>query len=112
MTSKIREIILTKVEAEERMRIRQEEKERLKKEGMLALTMVILTAGLSIAAVVLIWTFMDVLDSELEYGFALGYLIGITVVGIAALISKIRDVIERYNPPTEEEMEELGDRII
>lgn len=111
MTSKIREIILTKVEAEERMRIRQEEKERLKKAGLLVLIMMILVAGMSIAAVVLIWTFKDVL-SELEYGFSLGYLIGITVVGIAAVISKIKDIIERYNPPTEEEMEELGDRII
>ncbi len=111
MTSKIREIILTKVEAEERMRIRQEEKERLKKAGMLILIMMILTAGISIAAVVLIWTFMDVL-SELEYGFALGYLIGIALFGIAIVINRTKDMIKRFNPPTEEEMEELGDKII
>lgn len=109
MITKMREIILTRVDAEERVQIRQSEQKRLARLGALMALGVAATVGLSTLAVYLTGEYFEQRDG---IEFAYGWLAGIGVLGIAMTFTRLADMVRRFNPPTQEEMNELGDRII
>lgn len=108
MITKIREMILTRMDAEERAKIRQSEKERLSKECTLSILTTIVTIALSIAAVVVMSMVMDEVAGK---EFAFGWLSGIGIMAVCLTIACTGAKIRRFDPPTAEEMNELGDRI-
>lgn len=100
--SPIREYVLTHVPADERMQIYARTKERLRKElpknGIVGIAILIFAAVLN-----------TILDRD---PFIYGYIVGISLMFLGLLYLTYTHGGNGYRPPTQEEMDSMGDRII
>lgn len=100
--SPIREYVLTHVPADERMQIYARTKERLRKElpksGIMGIAILIFAMVLN-----------TILDRD---PFIYGYIVGIGLMFLALLCLAYTHGGNGYRPPTQEEMDLMGDRII
>lgn len=100
--SPIREYVLTHVPADERMRIYARTKERMRKElpksGIMGMAILVFAMVLN-----------ALLDSD---PFIYGYIIGIGLMFLAVFCIVYTHGGNGFRPPTQEEMDMMGDRII